>query len=82
MACAEPAANIAAQQATTFLQRALDGFEALRPHLEDVARDRGADLLEAHQRVRTAARLKGMRVDVRPHLPPDVLGVYVLLPVG
>jgi len=79
---AEPAANIAAQQATTFLQRVLDGFDALRPHLDDVARDRGAALLEAHQRVRTAARLKGVRVDVRPHLPPDVLGVYVLLPAG
>ncbi len=79
---AEPAANIAAQQATTFLQRVLDGFDALRPHLDDVARDRGADLLAAHQRVRTAARIKGVRVDVRPHLPPDVLGVYVLLPAG
>ncbi len=77
---AEPAANIAAQQATQFLQRVLDGFDALRPHLDDVARDRGAALLAAHQRVRTAARIKGVRVDVRPHLPPDVLGVYVLVP--
>ena len=79
---AEPAANIAAQQATQFLQRVLDAFDALRPHLDAVAEARGAALLEAHQRVRTAARLKGVRVDVRPHLPPDVLGVYVLLPVG
>ncbi|MDX9954536.1 MAG: helicase-related protein [Anaerolineae bacterium] len=79
---AEPAGNIAAPQATQFLQRVLDGFDALRPHLEETAQARGQALLEAHQRVRTAARIKGVRVDVRPHLPPDVLGVYVLLPAG
>ncbi|HOU14098.1 MAG TPA: helicase-related protein [Anaerolineae bacterium] len=79
---AEPAGNIAPQQATQFLERVLDGFDRLRPHLEETAQARGAALLEAHQRVRTAARLKGTRVDVRPHLPPDVLGIYVLLPAG
>lgn len=79
---AEPAGNIAAPQATQFLQRVLDGFDALSPHLEETAQARGQALLEAHQRVRTAARIKGVRVDVRPHLPPDVLGVYVLLPAG
>ena len=79
---AEPAGNIAPQQATQFLERVLDGFDMLCPHLEEIAQARGQALLDAHSRVRTAARLKGTRVDVRPHLPPDVLGVYVLLPAG
>ncbi|MBN2002850.1 MAG: DEAD/DEAH box helicase [Anaerolineae bacterium] len=78
---AEPAANIAPQQATQFLQRVLDGFDALRPYLAEIAQARGAELLEAHRRVRTAARLRD-QVEVWPHLPPDVLGVYVLLPVA
>ena len=79
---AEPAGNIAPQQATQFLERVLDGFDMLCPHLEEIAQARGQALLDAHSRVRTAARLKGTRVDVRPHLPPDVLGIYVLLPAG
>ncbi|MBW1933629.1 MAG: hypothetical protein JRI96_18750 [Deltaproteobacteria bacterium] len=38
-------------------------------------------VLQAHRRVRTAARRKGIRYRVEPHLPPDVLGIYVYLPV-
>jgi len=29
---------------------------------------------------RTAVRLRGLRYKVEPHLPPDVLGIYVYLP--
>jgi hypothetical protein len=32
--------------------------------------------------VRTAASIKGLRCRVEPHLPPDVLGIYVYLPVN
>lgn len=39
-------------------------------------------LLNAHRRVRTASRIKGIRYRVEPHLPPDVLGIYVYLPVA
>ena len=39
------------------------------------------ELLHAHRRVRTATRLRGLRYKVEPHLPPDVLGIYVYLPV-
>ncbi len=77
---AEPAANIAPQQASDFLRRVVEGFEPLREPLNEAAEARGKELLDAHRRVRTAARVKGVRYDVRPHLPPDVLGVYVLLP--
>ncbi len=43
---------------------------------------RGAhEILEAHQRVHTAARVKGVHYSVRSQLPPDVLGVYMPLPV-
>jgi len=78
---AEPAANIAPQQASDFLRRVVEGFDALREPLNEAAEARGQELLDAHRRVRLAARVKGVRYDVRPHLPPDVLGIYVLLPV-
>ena len=46
-----------------------------------IAAERGAALLDAHQRVRAATRQTGVSYRVEPQLPPDVLGVYVLLPV-
>ncbi len=58
-----------------------EGFDSLRPRIEEVAFERAEELLLAHRRVRTAARLKGIRYRVEPHLPPDVLGIYVYLPV-
>ena len=77
---AQPDANVHAEQARDFLQKVLDNFDALRPHLNEVAVRRGEELLEQHRRVRTAARMQGVSQRVEPQLPPDVLGVYVYLP--
>jgi hypothetical protein len=76
-----PDANIAPELQRDALQRILDGVPALMPHLESAARSRAAELLEAHRRVRSAARLRGVSQRVEPQLPPDILGVYVFLPV-
>jgi len=78
---AQPDANVAPQQATQFIRRVLDGMEHLQTPLDEMAQQRGQELLAAHRRVRAASRLRGVRYSVRPQLPPDVLGVYVLLPV-
>ena len=72
---AEPDSNIAPEQATDFIRKVAVGFEALRPQLEAAAKSRAEELLAAHQRVREAARLKGVRYRVEPQLPPGVLGV-------
>ncbi len=76
-----PDANIAPELQRDALQRILDGVPALMPHLESAARSRAAELLEAHRRVRSAARLRGVSQRVEPQLPPDILGIYVFLPV-
>ncbi len=76
---AEPAANISPQQAQSFVQTVLRGMSALEPHLERAARDRADALLDAHRRVRDAARSKGLRYRVTT-LGADLLGVYVFLP--
>ncbi len=78
---AEPDENIHPQQAAEFVQRVVDGFEHIAPKLDEIARQRGDELLEAHQRVRAAARQRGVRYSVEAQLPPDVLGIYVYLPV-
>ncbi len=81
---AEPDDNIASQQATVFVRRVVDDIDSIMPELEARARQRGEELLTAHKRVRNAAYRRGEerpRHRVEPQLPPDVLGIYVFLPV-
>ena len=75
-----PDDNVKPDQARDFVQKVIDGFDSLRPHLDETAKQLGEQLLEAHQRVRIASRQKALRIHVEPNLPPDVLGVYVYLP--
>lgn len=79
---AQPDANITPDQATQFLHRVIDHFDLLWPQLNQVAHDRAQQVLAAHRRVRDAARMRGVTYRVEPQTPPDVVGVYVLLPVA
>jgi hypothetical protein len=79
---AEPDANVTADVASHAISRILEGFDSIRPHLDQVAKERGDELLEAHRRVRQASRLRGVSYRVEPKLPPDVLGIYVYLPLA
>lgn len=79
---AEPSGNILPQQAANFVRQVVAGIDHLRPELAQLADERAQELLEAHRRVRSASRTVGVRYDVRPQLPVDVLGIYVLLPGG
>ena len=80
---AAPTANIAPGQASEFVQRVVDDIDAIMPELEARARQRGEELLAAHERVRKAAyRREEQRPThrVEAQLPPDLLGIYVFLP--
>jgi hypothetical protein len=79
---AEPDENIHPTQASDFVHRVTDGFDHLSPYLNQMAEQRGQELLDAHRRVRVASRSRGIRYEVQPQLPPDVLGIYVFLPAG
>ncbi len=78
---AKPDENVSDDVARNFIQKVIDEFESLRPHLNEVAQVHGQELLQAHQRVRTAARRTRVKYSIEPQLPPDVLGLYVYLPV-
>ena len=77
---AEPDANIAPEQASDFVRRVVEGIGALRPRLEAEAQRRAEALLDAHRRVRAAARIQHVRYRVEPKPPADILGIYVFLP--
>ena len=78
---AEPDENVVGDVARNFLQKVIDEFDAIRARLDEIAEARGKEILDAHQRVREAVRRKGLRQTIEPQLPPDVLGLYVFLPV-
>lgn len=77
---ADPDANVSPQQASSFVGRVIHNLDGLQADLSQMADERAQALLAAHRRVRSAARVTGIRYQVNPHLPVDVLGVYVLLP--
>jgi len=78
---ATPDDNVTDDVARNFIQKVIDEFKYVRPRLDEVAEAHGKELLDAHQRVRTAARRTGVKYSIEPQLPPDVLGLYVYLPV-
>lgn len=78
---ARPDGNVSPDQARTFVQRVIDGWNDLQPALDEYAEVFATDLVDQHRRIRDAARRKGVRFTASPH-PPDVLGLYVMLPSG
>lgn len=62
-----------------FAARALDELAAHRSDLETYAQRRAQALLEDHRRVRDASAARGSHA-VKALLPPDVIGLFVLLP--
>jgi hypothetical protein len=77
----EPEGNVTPEAARDFVAEVLAAAPAWAETLAGDARERAAALLTAHERVRTAARQRGVRHRVAPQLPPDILGAYILLPV-
>ena len=77
---ASPDEIIYTEQSRHFLQQVIDSYENISPYIEDMAKQRGNELLGAHTRVRQAARLRGIRYRVEPQMPPDLLGIYIYLP--
>ena len=76
---ARPDQAVPPEERALGLRRAGEQVAALQADLDAVAQARAKRLEEAHHRVRQATG-RG-KATVRPHLPADVLGVYVLLPL-
>jgi len=77
---AEPRANISREERSTNVERALDILKADANWFGPVLDWRISELEAAHKRLR--ALLKERTLQIKPHLPPDILGCFVLLPVA
>ncbi len=78
----KPDGNVAPEQAQDFVSRAVEGIGSVMPRLAAEGQARAQALAASHLRVRSASRRRDSRTKVTAHDPPDVLGIYVLLPAG
>ena len=76
---AQPAANISPQEKQQRIARALDELSASRAQLKAIADARASELEATYDRLK--GTIGGGKVKVSAY-PPDLLGVYVLLPGG
>ncbi len=78
---AEPEENVTPGERTEVLERALSWYQEMEKEIGDILRRRAKTLQESHRRVREAARVARRGLALTRHLPPDLLGLFVLLPV-
>ena len=64
------------------MSKVVEARGSLDSGLQALATERAGVLLSLHRQLRDESRIKGLKYDVRPQLPVDVIGVYVLLPAG
>jgi ERCC4-related helicase len=76
---AEVSGNITKNEKQERLRRALEEVETKRPELQRIAESRADELEGAHDRLRE--QIGGRTVKAKAY-PPDILGIYVLLPSG
>jgi len=74
-----PSSNLTGDAVRSAVRRAIDYAEANRPRFESFAAERAKTLLADHRRVRDASDDRGS-FGVKPILPVDIMGVFVLLP--
>lgn len=74
-----PSSNLTGDAVRNAVRRALDYAEANRARFEAFAAERAKTLLADHRRVRDASDDRGS-FGVKPILPVDIMGVFVLLP--
>lgn len=79
---APPSANMSLPEKQSLLEQALADLDLQQAGIERLAHEQAAAVLDAHERVRRAARQTGFTYRVRPALPVDLLGIYLLMPQG
>ena len=62
------------------VQTALERLATHQEALDEIGREHGRQLLQDHRRVRDSERDGRGTFEIKPQLPADVLGIYVLMP--
>jgi len=76
----KPQGEISQQERVEQVTWAVECIQQAEPDLNAIADARALELAASHERLRQ--QTGGSKIEVTAHHPPDVLGVYVLLPGG
>lgn len=76
-----PEGNVLAEQGAAQISRIIGELSSIQEAINAKVEEHGADLLEAHSRVRTASNIRGLRYKIEPVLPADLLGIYLFQPL-
>jgi len=74
-----PIVDLAKQRQSAMISNELIELKNLYPVLKEVVRERSEKLIDAHERFRKLLGGRKYKV-VEPVLPPDILGIYILIP--
>ncbi len=77
-----PGRNMEDGQKTQLIGQTLNSLHNFKPVFERIAQERARELLADHRRIREASDAKGLRYNVIPSLPVDLIGVYVFMPIA
>ena len=78
---ASPDVNIDSVQGSDFIAKVNNNINFLQNHIDSKVIERGKEIQKAHERVRASAAQKGIKFNIEPKLPADIIGIYVYLPV-
>jgi hypothetical protein len=78
---AKPDANVSLPEKRKLTSAALDVWPALDVLLRERISARALELEKSHKRIRQAVGLRVRELNVKPQLPPDLLGILILQPV-
>ena len=71
--------NLSKERQEADIEIELKNFETIKPQFIEIANNRADNLVKAHERFKEL--IGGRRYEkATPVLPPDVMGVYILLP--
>lgn len=74
-----PQEDLSLERQRILLKNELENVTMINEHLRELVSERSKELISSHERYRKL--LKGSKYNVvEPVLPPDILGVYVLVP--
>lgn len=87
----QPTANLSKDQKQALLQQALNLWpfadnttanHQLKQNFQEQLQQRVQELTDSHKRVRQSLKMKVADLHLQPILPPDLMGVLVITPVG
>jgi hypothetical protein len=77
---AQADANVATEEKLRLMKAMLPAWPDLEKAAQPRVRERAKELEAAHKRVRQALSLRVREWSLKPQLPPDLLGILILVP--